>query len=355
MKKFLFPVLALLCCVALPFGALAEGTAPDLIVSAYVVAKTEVAVTAPASGQLAPFSLRAGDEAAAGDVLFAVEPKAVYADIDGTVAAVYAQAGDIADAAASRYGSVLAIEYTNRYEILANTASGYNVVINRNLYVGTPVYLRSANGKYFADGLITAVDGRSFTVAVIGGDLVYTEDVKVYRESDYNDRSLLSRARLSLIQPYTVSASGTIVSMDVQRGSEVKAGDLLFTYVPDVLEPALRGQEDATAIAAEQDLIVTAVNVTQGAAVQKDQVLCIACPAGEYQLLAKIEEGDIASLAVGDTLTAAFEELNLPPIPVTVASISPLGTEEDISRYNVYLDFETPAGVLLGMHATVQP
>ena len=354
MKKGLSAVLALVLCVLMPLCAMAEEL-HDLIVSAQVVAQTELAVKAPAGGDLLPFTLREGDTVSAGDVLFAVEPKAVYADVDGTIAAIYANAGGSADGAVARFGSVLAIEYKDRYEIQGNTMRGYNAKENRNLYVGTQVYVRSANEKHFADGIITAVDGRNFTVAVIGGDLVFTENVKVYRTENYAEKALLSRGTLNTIAPYDVSASGTIVEMNVKAGDEVKIGDVLFTYVPDALEPALRGRADATAVKAEGDWIVASVSVTQGSSVQKGQALCTVYPAGQYQLLAKVEEGDIGKLKVGDTMNAAFEELGLAPIPVTVASILALGTEEDTSRYSVYFDFELPQGVALGMHATVQP
>ncbi len=354
MKKLLSAALALALCALSPLPVLAESAGHDLIVSAQVVGVGEIAVKAPASGELMPFTLRAGDAVAQGTPLFTVEPKSVYADIDGTIANVYGKAGDIADAAVSRFGSVLAIEHAERYEIQANVMTGYNNVENRNLFVGTKVYVRSANEKHFADGVITAVSGRSFTVAVMGGDLVFTQDVKVYRTPEYENKSLLARASVSAVPPYGVSASGTLLSVNVKAGDAVKAGDLLFTYVPDALEPELRGQANATQVKAFADLIVNTISVSQGASVQKGQALFTAYPAGQYQLLAQVEEGDIAGLAVGDSLTAAFEELGLAPIPATVASISPLGTQEDVSRYKVYLDFEAPQGVMLGMHATVE-
>lgn len=355
MKKILSTVLVLMMCVAMPLTVLAEASASkDLIVSAQVVAQAETAVKAPASGELAPFTVREGDAVKKGDTLFTIEPKSVYADIDGTIATVYARSGDIADAAVSRFGSVLAIERVDRTEIQGNVRTGYNSTENRTLYVGTPVYLRSANEKHFADGMITAVNGNSFTVSVIGGDLVFTQDVKIYREASYDSKTLLARASLSAIAPYAVSVSGTILSMNVKAGDAVKAGDLLFTYVPDALDPALRGKADATSAKAEQELIITAVNVTQGASVQKGQALCTVSAVGAYQLCAQVEEGDVTRLNVGDTLRAVFEEWQGEAVTVTVASISPLGTNEDTSRYKVYFDFDAPEGVLLGMHATVE-
>ncbi len=352
MKKILALCLAL--CLFLPASGLAAAQSDSPIISARVIARTETALKAPASGELAPFSLREGDFVRAGAALVTVEPKSVYADIDGTVAAVYAQAGDVADAAVERFGSVLAIERVDRYEIKATNRTGYNSVANRNLYVGSTVYLRSANEKHFAEGLITQVSGRNFTVAVLGGDLVFTEDVKVYRLPDYDNKSLLARAELSAVEPYAVTAAGTVIAMNVRPGDAVKAGDLLFTYVPDTIDPALRGKPDATTLKADQDLIITAVSVQPGASVQKGQALFTTCPYGQYQLCGEVEEADLARVQVGISMTVTFEELNLSGLTATVSAISPLGSDEDPARYKVYLDFDAPDGVMIGMHATAE-
>lgn len=354
MKKILSGLMALGLALVLPLSAPAETLGNDLIVSARVVAREEWALKAPVSGELLPFTLREGDAVSAGALLLEVQPKSVYAQVNGTVAAVYAQAGDSADGAVERFGSVLAIEHQDRYEIHANVYTGYNSATNRNPYVGTRVYLRSANEKHFAEGVITSVSGRNITVAVLGGDLVYTEDVKIYRESTYEDKSRLARAELSVVPPALVSAGGTILSMEVKPGDAVQAGELLFTYVPDALEAGLRGKEDATRLTAPADLIVKQLHVTQGASVQKDQALLTAYPAGLYQLMGQVEEGDVARLAPGEAVQVRFEELGLGPIQATVASVSPLGSQEDTSKYTVYFDFEVPQGVLIGMHATVE-
>jgi len=358
MKKFLAGfIVALLW--TLPLGVLSEPLPeefnPDgLFVSVRVIAPYEVALKAPASGNLAPFTLRVGDTVKEGDTLLAVEPKKVYAEVDGTIAAIYAQAGDSADAAVVRYGSVLVIERVDRYEIKANLRTGHNSEINRNPYVGSRVYLRSANEKYFADGLITAVDGRNITVAVIGGNLIYTEDVKIYRTSDYENTSLLARSSLSVVAPAAAAASGTLISMNVKEADPVKAGDLLFTYVPDVLDPARRGRPDATDLKAETDLIIANINVSQGAGVQEGQSLLTAYPAKEFQLSGQVAEADLQHLRPGDMVSVRFEELGLGPVEATLASIASLGSDEDPSQFNVYFDFVPPEGVALGMHATVE-
>ena len=355
MKKGIAAILASVLCLSMPFAAMSEdaGTSAFLI-STTVIPKVEHAVKAPATGDLEPFFLRAGDAVSQGDILFSIEAENVYAEVDGTVAAVYAPAGSNADAAVERYGAAIVIERADRYEIKTNTSTGHKSEKNRNLYVGTEVFLRSTDLKYFADGIITEVNGRNFTVAVIGGDLQFTKDVRIYTSDSYESTAVLARASLSHVPPVAVTASGTILATNVQKGDSVKAGDLLFTYVPDVLEPALRGKADALTVKADEALVVTTMNVTQGDSVQKGQVLCTAYTMGDYQLQGEVDEGDLSRIAVGDTMKVTFEELGMEKIEATVASISPYGSDADISRYAVYFDFEAPENVLVGMHATAE-
>ena len=154
--------------------------------------------------------------------------------------------------------------------------------------------------------------------------------------------------------PYAVTASGTVTEVAVAPGDAVKAGDYLFSYVPDTLEPERRGAQDATAVKTPEKLIVTAVHVQQGASVQKGQALLTAIPAGRYQLKAQVEEGDAHLIQAGDEMTVRFEELDMPAVEARVTAVSPLGTAEDVSRYAVYLAFDAPEGVWPGMHATLE-
>ena len=146
MKKIVALALAALLALA-GASALAESS-ETLILTATVEGLDPIVLSAPASGPLAPFSVRAGQLLASGETVFTVEPQRVYAEIEGTVADVYAQAGESADAVVSRYGAVLSIEYADRYQIEATNRTGYNTVENRDLRVGMPVYLRSANEKH---------------------------------------------------------------------------------------------------------------------------------------------------------------------------------------------------------------
>ncbi len=360
MKKLLSVLLVLALCITPMYALLAvaeTSTAEDsIMLSATVQAKTDIAIKAPASGELLPFTLQAGDGVTEGEWLFGVEAQTVYADIDGTIASVYISSGDVASTAMAIYGSVMQIEFANRYELYCNTNNGYDSNESKNLYVGTPVYLREKySTEYTAEGQIVSVNGRNFTVAIDGGDLRYDETINVYSDADYTSKNLLSSSSLSIIDPYQLSGTGTIVEVFVQRGDEVAIGDALFSYVPDVLEPENRGQIDALNVTAETDLVIQSVSVTQGASVQKGQVLAMAKDLSDLELVAMVEERDLAKVEVGQVFYLSFDEVGMSDLTATVASISPMGTTSvDLTEYQVTFDFEQTEGILIGMHATLE-
>lgn len=351
-KRILILLTALLLAIT---PAMAQES--SLILTATVEAVQTLALKAPATGELAPFTVRAGDAVSAGDVLFTVEPVKVYAPIDGTVSGVFAEAGDIASGVTGRYGAILYIDYKERWQLQGSTRTGTDRAENRDLHIGQQVWLRSNNEENFADGVITAVDSvtGNLTAQVIGGDLKYNHTIKVYRTPDYDYESLIARGTLSTVAPCAVSASGTIIEMAVSCGETVQAGDYLFSYVPDEIDPERRGQTDATEACAAADWIITSVNVQPGASVQKGQTLLTAIRTGDYELSAQAEESEVAGIAVGDVFTVCFEELDIDPVEAAVTAVSPLGSASgDTAAYTVRLSFAVPEGVWPGMHAVIE-
>ncbi len=331
-----------------PIGTLAA----EKLLVATVTAGEEVAITAPHSGEILPFTLKKGDQVAAGDTLFTIKPRFMVADVDGTVAAVHAGSGDSASGAVARYGAVLQIEHENRYELNISVRTGYNSVENRDLWVGTPVYLRAVNGEHVGLGTVISVTSGNMTVSIETGNLVYDEEVRAYRTEDYDAKALLGRAKPSLVPPHQVTAAGTVLSMKAARGDKVKQGDLLFTYVPESLSFAQYSSKE-TAHAAET-LVISEVLVLPGAQVQQGQALARGLRPLSMQLTAQAEEKDVPGLLIGTEATVYFEELGLGPIPAKISGVSALGTGDDIARYDVTFSFEAPEEIRFGMHATVQ-
>ena len=352
MKRILIFLTALMLMTAPALAA-----EDSIILTGTVQTIGTVALKAPASGELAPFTVRAGDVAKAGETLFTVEPVKVYSPIDGVMAAVYAKPGDAAAGVTGRYGAVAYIDHLERYQLLASTRAGVDKAENRDVRVGQQVYLRSNNEANHADGVITAVDGATgnITVQIIGGDLVFTHTIKVFRTPDYEYNSTIARGTISTVAPHALSASGTIIDVAVKAGDSVQAGDYLFSYVPDELAPERRGAADATAAKAEEDWLITAVSVQPGAAVQKGQTLLTAVRIGDYELTAQAAEDEISRIKEGDVFTVCFEELDIDPVEATVSFVSPLGTVAgDETTYTVRFTFDVPEGVWPGMHATLE-
>ena len=347
MKKIVvFLVTALLCLLSL------SGLAADLLLVAQVTAREEVSLLAPYSGEVAPFTLKAGDMVQQGEVALTILPREAYAEIAGTLVAVHAGPGQSASAASQRYGGVMQIMPLDRFELHCSMRGGYNSKEYRDLQAGTRVYIKSSDGKHTAEGEILSVQGLSFTVSVMGGDLQFDEEARVYRSEDYADKSLLGKAKPTVVQPYKVQGAGTVLQVAAQKGARVAEGDLLYTYAPEALSQ--QQVKDKGRIAAEKDMVISALQVSPGARVSQGQVLATACPTDALWLTAKAQEGDLAKLAPGTRGTISFEELNLPPLPVTVESVAQLGTGEETALFQVYLSFDAPENVLLGMHGTIR-
>lgn len=72
----------------------------------------------------------------------------------------------------------------NKYQVDADIQYAYNKTENKYVNIGEIVYLSCTtdNGKHTAKGVITAVDGTSFTVETTEGDLMVDESVRIFRE-----------------------------------------------------------------------------------------------------------------------------------------------------------------------------
>lgn len=350
MKKLRLAAVLLSVCVAFAVPAMAKEESRALLLTGTVECLEVEAIKAPFSGAIKPFSLRAGDKVSTGDTLFEVETKTLYAPMAGTVGAVYAGDGDTASIVTQRYGALLAIDPVNRFIVQCNTRTGYDSANTRDVRVGTPVWLKTAEGdKRTGEGWIISVSGSTFTVEVTGGDLLFDDNVYVYNNAEMLNKQKLARGLVSAVAPVNVSGTGTVIKTMVSRGDTVKAGDPLLSYIPDELADGVPSGE----IKAVKNGVVQSVQITQGAQASKDQVLAYVLLTDRMTLIGQVDEGDLGRIAVGDAATVTFEELSLEPVAATVRSISNLAAQGETASYEVVFDFDCPAGVAQGMHATI--
>jgi len=147
----LIAVLSLCCACAL--GATANAS---------IVAPETAKITAPFAGTLLPFDLVSGDAVTAGDTLFTLDTTPVYAALDGTVAAVFAAAGDDAAGVSAHYGALAVIEPEYPLYISADTDDAYDNDDNKYIHAGEMLYLKRNDEK--GTGRVTSVDGKYYTV-----------------------------------------------------------------------------------------------------------------------------------------------------------------------------------------------
>lgn len=346
MKRFL-AILVIL--TLMPMAALAETTFDGA-----VVAGDAVSVTAPFGGTVSSFSLRAGSKIALGDTVATLGTTKVYASADGTIAGVFAQAGDAVENVTSRWGAVMYIVPTNRYTITADIEKAYNSSETKYVNIGETVYVScTTDGDHTAVGLVTAASGNTYTVETTSGTLVMGETVSIYRSADYATKTRIGRGTVGRTQEISVNGSGSILKLHVKDGDTVSRGDLLFETVTGTLDGLYATSNE---IVSDVSGVVATVNTSAGANVNKGETLLTVYTMDTLQIEIDVNEYDLAAIAEGDTVEITFNYDPDRPTTMkgTVAMISHLSTSQDSeASYKAYIDFVPDDNVRIGMTAII--
>lgn len=354
MKKFV----ALLLTVALltPLCALAEDveTAAVSNVTANAVAESEnvYKITAPYSGVLLPFDLESGDPVSKGDTLFALDTVKVYAPVDGTVQAVFAETGDLCEDVTALYGMIACIERTLPQVAQASTSAAYNDEENRLIHVGETVYFYQTSDKdNEGEGRVTAVNGSDYTVELTAGDFENGDSIKIYRDEKMGTKSCIGSGTIERAADVAVNGTGRVLSCAVQPGQTVRKGQLLFELSGQDAEADVTG----AAITADHDgTVELAAGAASGQQVYKGQLLASIHDLSAMNVVAEVDEIDLERVHVGDTLTVVFDCYPQEEVSGTVQSISLIGNaKQNATYYDVTLSISASWQVLPGMNATV--
>ena len=350
-----------LACALLTPCALAE----TISFTGTVAAKSTSEVYAPIGGTVESVHAVAGQQVRAGDVLATLATTKVYAPEDGVVTGLFAQAGDNAETVAQRYGAVMYIEGASVYTISASTENAYNTTENKFVHVGENVYLSCySDGSHSGTGVITAIEGTSYTVEVTSGEFLIGETVNVYRGESATTAARIGRGTLGRRNPTAVSASGSIVSIAVQDGDSVQKGDLLF----ETLEGSFDGYYmSGSEILATSDGVVAQIGLSQGGRLEKGSVAAVLYPEGAMQIQAQIAEANLGLIHVGDPVEIELNwnsdaEVRYTGVVSMISAIADSsatgGSGESMSSsgdvtYTVYIDFTPDADTRYGMTAVV--
>lgn len=341
MKKLSVFSALLLALTLLCAGALAATA------NATIVAPDTVKITAPFAGTLLPFDLTATQEVAAGETLFELDTVPVYATQDGTVAAVFASAGDDASGVQSRYGALAVIEPTLPLYIDANTDQAYDDDDNRYLHAGEMLYLKCGNEK--GTGRVTGVSGKHYTVEILTGSYDVDDTVRCFRESTMPSDSETGRGKVKRYDDVNILAEGRVAKVHVKPGDSVRVGDLLFEMID-----AQSARNATPVITAPASGAVSAVCVASGAQVYRGALLCEIADLSTLELSVEVDELDLEKIKIGSVLSFTLDAYAGQTFSGAVTEIRPIGAARQNATY-FDVRVTAPEGVTLlpGMNATV--
>ena len=323
-------------------------TASCATADAKIVAPNTEKITAPFAGTLLPFDAELGDSVSAGETLFTLDTVPVYAAQAGTVSAVFANVGDDASGVAAHYGALAVIEPKNALYIDASTDQAYNDADNRYIHAGETLYLKLSNDK--GTGVVTSVSGKKYTVEILSGSFDVDDTVRCFRESTTPSDSEVGRGKVTRYADVQVNAnSGRIAAVHVKPGDAVEVGDLLFELVD-----AQSDKNASRSIAASKDGVITSMNTASGAQVYRGQLLCEVADLSTLELSAEVDELDLNSIAVGDTLSYTLDAFDGETFTGTVTQIYSVGAKKQNATYfDVRITLPAGKTLLPGMNGTV--
>ncbi len=348
MKKGLYILLALV--LILP----AIGLAESIEMEGSIEASHTIALLAPYGGVLDDVQVKPGDVLEAGEPLMRISSTGIYADFDGKVTSVFAEAGDSAEAILSRYGALCYIELDAILKANCSIVGASSENESKIVHSGEVVSVRSTkDSDDRGTGTITTVaDGRYVVEVTDIGDLAYDDHVRIYREDGYANGKCIGTGDLSRVEPVAVTAPGYVLSVHVKAGQTVSRGDLLFEVVTDPLHGREGG--DGT-VSMPEDGVVLSVSAASGTRTTQDAPLITYCPMNDVRLVCTVDEDDLSQIHIGDSVTVTLDAYPDETQRGTITAISGVGADTGSRvQYDVTVELENTENVRVGMSATAE-
>ena len=311
---------------------------------------------APMGGQLEAFDLSIGDDIRRNEVIMRVRPIDVPAPYDGTIRVQHAQIGDIAGNVVREYGALCYLERPDIQRIETSSSTAYDDAKNRDIHVGEELRAynnKTGSNKKEALGRVVSANGASFVVEFPAGIFDFEESVSVYRGegSEYRDKDKVGKGKVQRAPVIAIAAEGVIADILVREEETVLRGQPL--YYMDAIDARYEaaGQRQVTG---PDDCVLTAIYAQPGQRVAKGQLLAAAMPLHDLECVVDVDELDILTLSVGQTMLVKLDALPNDLIEAAIERISPLGKIMlDTTKYEVTLRFTGEIERLLpGMHVT---
>ena len=296
----------------------------------------DLTITAPVSGQVYSIDVEVGDDVAAGETVATIRDSQTMS----------LKVSFPADAAASFYvGQSATVTLDSTFETLTGTISkisGTDTVLTGNVIVRTVTIDVSNPGGLSTEQTASAAVGTATSTA--SGTFTYKEEETV-----------------------TAQVSGEVSSIRVSEGDQVSSGQTLIVLTSDDLDDSLQSTSESlrnAEISLENqyenldDYTITSPikgtivdkNYNAGETTEANQVLCTIYDLSYLTMTLSVDELDIASIEVGQSVSIVADAVEDTTYTGTVTKVSVAGTSSgSATTYPVTIRIDETDGLLPGM------
>jgi len=255
-------------------------------------------------------------------------------------------------------GEVLEVAPLEQYTLCCTVDKAYQSAETTLVHSGEIVVIRcTRDGTHRAVGVVTQIEGSTYRVLTLGGELYVGETVYLYRAGQWAEAGLLpGGADLALAADFTASRRvgiGTVLVSDTQVYEAEGKLTLLRVAEGDWVE---RGQllyeTDGGTIEAPEAGIIASVSCQAGDALAAGQAVAELVPEGEIGVVVQVDEAAAARLSPGDAAELVFAGQEAEEaVGGTVIDVSGIG---ESGLYTVRLRPEEGQALALGMSVEVR-
>ena len=296
----------------------------------------DLIITAPVSGQVYSIDVEVGDDVAAGETVATIRDSQTMS----------LEVSFPADDAASFYvGQSATVTLDSTFETLTGTISkisGTDTVLTGNVIVRTVTIDVSNPGGLSTEQTASAAVGTATSTA--SGTFTYKEEETV-----------------------TAQVSGEVSSIRVSEGDQVSSGQTLIVLTSDDLDDSLQSASESlrnAEISLENqyenldDYTITSPikgtivdkNYNAGETTEANQVLCTIYDLSYLTMTLSVDELDIASIEVGQSVSIVADAVEDTTYTGTVTKVSVAGTSSgSATTYPVTIRIDETDGLLPGM------
>ena len=296
----------------------------------------DLTITAPVAGQVYSIDVEVGDDVTAGETVVTIRDSQTMS----------LEVSFPADAAASFYvGQSTTVTLDSTFETLTGTISkisGTDTVLTGNVIVRTVTIDVSNPGGLSTEQTASAAVGTATSTA--SGTFTYKEEETV-----------------------TAQVSGEVSAIRVSEGDQVSSGQTLIVLTSDDLDDSLQSASESlrnAEISLENqyenldDYTITSPikgtivdkNYNAGETTEANQVLCTIYDLSYLTMTLSVDELDIASIEVGQSVSIVADAVEDTTYTGTVTKVSVAGTSSgSATTYPVTIRIDETDGLLPGM------